>query len=238
MSQTVLITGTGRPYALGFNLVRRYLENGDCVFASVRRPSEALETLKQEYAGRLHILTMDISSTESVNAAASEENAKACLRYMQLLYVDTQFRDLLAYGIEGKHFNYYEGTVLRTEQGGNEYRLDNFVTGPATSATVISASKDVLADQDLWAKVFEEYKNAKQSDTHGFVYNGSYSRAMTAALDAIWDENRALLETGTVDPDETMAEIKEQMEAIGLGRVAEEAQKQLDTYLARLSEGM
>ena len=29
MSQNVLITGTGRPYALGFNLVRRYLENGD-----------------------------------------------------------------------------------------------------------------------------------------------------------------------------------------------------------------
>ena len=72
MSQTVLITGTGRPYALGFNLVKRYLENGDCVLASVRRPSEALETLGQEYPDRLHILTMDISSTESVNAAARE----------------------------------------------------------------------------------------------------------------------------------------------------------------------
>ena len=45
MPQTVLITGTGRPYALGFNLVRRYLENGDRVFASIRRPSEALEAL-------------------------------------------------------------------------------------------------------------------------------------------------------------------------------------------------
>ncbi len=72
MPQTVLITGTGRPYALGFNLVRRYLENGDCVFASIRRPSEALEELKKEYPDRLHILTMDISSTESVNAAAKE----------------------------------------------------------------------------------------------------------------------------------------------------------------------
>ncbi len=70
MSQTVLITGTGRPYALGFNLVRRYLENGDCVFATVRRPSQALETLKTAYPDRLHILTMDISSTESVSAAA------------------------------------------------------------------------------------------------------------------------------------------------------------------------
>lgn len=72
MPQTVLITGTGRPYALGFNLVKRYLENGDRVFASVRRPSEALETLKEQYPDRLHILTMDISSTESVCAAAKE----------------------------------------------------------------------------------------------------------------------------------------------------------------------
>jgi Dehydrogenases with different specificities (related to short-chain alcohol dehydrogenases) len=72
MSQTVLITGTGRPYALGFNLVRRYLENGDRVLASVRRPSEALEALQKEYPGQLHILTMDIASTASVNAAARE----------------------------------------------------------------------------------------------------------------------------------------------------------------------
>lgn len=40
------------------------------VFASVRRPSEALEKLRGEYPGRLHILTMDISSTVSVSQAA------------------------------------------------------------------------------------------------------------------------------------------------------------------------
>ena len=72
MPQTVLITGTGRPYALGFNLVRRYLENGDRVFASIRRPSEALEALQKEYPDQLHILTMDIASTASVNVAAEE----------------------------------------------------------------------------------------------------------------------------------------------------------------------
>ena len=72
MQQTVLITGTGRPYALGFNLVKRYLENGDRVLASVRRPSEALEALKQQYPGQLSVLTMDIASTVSVNAAALE----------------------------------------------------------------------------------------------------------------------------------------------------------------------
>lgn len=59
MSQTVLVTGTGRPYALGFNLVKRYLEAGDRVFASIRRPSEALEALQKDYPDQLHILTMD-----------------------------------------------------------------------------------------------------------------------------------------------------------------------------------
>ena len=77
MPQTVLITGTGRPYALGFNLVRRYLENGDRVLASIRRPSEALQALQKEYPDRLHILMMDISSTASVNAAAAAAAAWA-----------------------------------------------------------------------------------------------------------------------------------------------------------------
>lgn len=72
MPQTVLITGTGRPYALGFNLVKRYLEQGDTVFASVRRPSEALDQLQKEYPDQLRVLTMDIGSTPSVNAAAEE----------------------------------------------------------------------------------------------------------------------------------------------------------------------
>lgn len=80
MSQTVLITGTGRAYALGFNLVKRYLEAGDRVFASIRRPSEALEALQTQYPNQLHILTMDISSTESVRAAAAEaEKLTECI---------------------------------------------------------------------------------------------------------------------------------------------------------------
>lgn len=72
MKQNVLITGTGREMALGFNFVRRYLEQGDTVFACIRNPSEALERLQKQYPDTLHILTMDIGSTESVNAAAEK----------------------------------------------------------------------------------------------------------------------------------------------------------------------
>lgn len=72
MAQTVMITGTGRSYALGYNMVLRYLENGDTVIATVRKESEELLKLKETYGDCLYILTMDIGSTESVRAAAEE----------------------------------------------------------------------------------------------------------------------------------------------------------------------
>lgn len=72
MNQYVLVTGTGREMALGFNFVRRYLEQGDHVIATVRKPSEALEKLQEQYPETLHIQVMDIGSTESVNAAAAK----------------------------------------------------------------------------------------------------------------------------------------------------------------------
>jgi NAD(P)-dependent dehydrogenase (short-subunit alcohol dehydrogenase family) len=72
MAQNVLVTGAGKAVGLGFNLVLRYLEAGDTVVATIRKPCPELEVLKKEYGNRLIILTMDISSTESVNKAAEE----------------------------------------------------------------------------------------------------------------------------------------------------------------------
>ena len=72
MSDIVMITGTGRPYALGYNLVLRYLEAGNTVIASVRKPSDDLDKLKEKYGDKLIVVTMDLLDTDSVNAAASE----------------------------------------------------------------------------------------------------------------------------------------------------------------------
>lgn len=67
-----MVTGTGRSYALGYNLVCRYLEDGDTVVATVRKPSEALDQLKKKYGDNLYVVTMDLASTESVEQAACE----------------------------------------------------------------------------------------------------------------------------------------------------------------------
>ena len=62
--QNVLITGTGRPQALGFNLVKRYLEHGDRVFACVRKSTDAFAELLRAYPLALTVLVMDIAPSE------------------------------------------------------------------------------------------------------------------------------------------------------------------------------
>ncbi|SEA65437.1 carbohydrate ABC transporter substrate-binding protein, CUT1 family [Oribacterium sp. KHPX15] len=170
----------------------------------------------------------------AINAAASEKNAEACLKYMELLYTDRQFRDTLAYGIKGKHFEYYEDTVIRTADGNKHYMQDAYVTGPAISASVVSADKDNPADPGQWEKVYDGYKHARISDTKGFSFDPTNVEAEIAALDAIWSSYSAELVTGTSDTDEAAEEITRQMEAAGLDKVREEAQRQLDEYLSSL----
>ncbi|MBE6870251.1 MAG: SDR family NAD(P)-dependent oxidoreductase [Ruminococcus sp.] len=76
MSQNVMITGAGKAVGLGYNLVLRYLEAGDTVVATIRKPCAELDELKKQYGSKLFILTMDIGSTESVQAAADELSKK------------------------------------------------------------------------------------------------------------------------------------------------------------------
>jgi len=68
--QNVLITGAGRPQALGFNLVKRFLEHGDRVFACVRKSTDSFTELLRMYPGELTVLVMDIADTPSVRAAS------------------------------------------------------------------------------------------------------------------------------------------------------------------------
>ncbi len=72
MCQNVMITGAGKVSGLGYNLVLRFLEAGDNVAATIRKPCPELEELKKQYPGKLTVLMMDISSTASVQAAANE----------------------------------------------------------------------------------------------------------------------------------------------------------------------
>ena len=177
--------------------------------------------------------TNEQGSIIGICAACDDAHVKACLKYIELLSTDREFRDIFAYGIEGKHFEYLEnGTVLRTQTGRDRYQVGLYTTGSVVNASVESVSRDFLSDPDQWKKVFEGAEtDGLFSRTKGFTYDMSATEDIITALTAIYSDYNTELRTGTSDPDEVIPEMKKRMEEAGINEVLEDVQSQLDAWL-------
>ena len=167
-----------------------------------------------------------------ISAACSRERAIECLKYIELLSTDRKFRDILAYGIEGKHFNYLEnGTVLTTQAGMDRYTVNLYLTGPVVNASVASISRDILGDPDQWEKVYEGYETEGiYSQTRGFYYDTTRKEQIITALQAIYNDYSAELRTGTSDPDVVIPKMRKRMEAAGFDELLADVQEQIDAW--------
>ncbi len=65
----ICITGTNR--GIGLELVRRYLERGDQVFAACRKPDKAVELqeLKTRYSDHLTIIKLEVTNQDEIETA-------------------------------------------------------------------------------------------------------------------------------------------------------------------------
>lgn len=167
----------------------------------------------------------------AIYAAASEEQAIACLKYLELLNIDRTFRDILRFGVEGVHFNYITNeqgvqVAQRTEQGINNWSMDGFVTGSVKNA---SCSSDSYYD---WDEIYEGYKDARVSTLGAFTFDTDPVSIDCAACSAVMGKYTNGLLTGTIDIDEKLPEIQKELEEAGIYNVMNEAQRQLDEYLA------
>ncbi len=182
------------------------------------------------YAGPYMSLATMRGAMNAINAAATEEKAIACLKYLELLSTDRTFRDILRYGIEGTHFNYVEvdgiKAVERTEQGNKNWSMDAFVTGSVVNASVTS---NALYD---WEEIFKGYEKAIISTLGTWSFIDDEVEAEMAACSAVMAKYTAELLTGTIDLEEKLPTIKAELEAAGIYTVQAEAQRQLDAYLA------
>ena len=191
----------------------------------------AMEVQGVCYAGPFMSIATMRGAMNAVNAAATEEKAIACLKYLELLNTDRTFRDILRFGIEGTHFNYVDvdgvKAVERTEQGDKNWSMDGFVTGSVVNASVTS---NAIYD---WEKIYEGYENALVSTLGAFNFDKTDVEAEHAACNAVMAKYTAELLTGTIDIDEKLPTIKAELEAAGYEAVLEAAQSQLDAYLGK-----
>ena len=173
----------------------------------------------------LHTDSM-LGSCYAITANSTEEQAKACIDFMGLLYTDKYLADLYTYGIEGEHFNYdADGYVVKVADTPYNHSM-----WESANATIVSAP----ADSPYTAEMYYNFNgSALASCASGFHFDKSPVEAEFTACQSVFDEFGFILENGGVaaaDVDAKLVEYQAALDAAGYQTVLAEFQKQYDAW--------
>jgi putative aldouronate transport system substrate-binding protein len=168
-------------------------------------------------------------STDSIQGSmnAISRNSKyknEALKFLELVNTDTKLRDMLAYGIEGKHFEYVNGGTavhrIRTD-----WPLINYQGG----SYFIETPEDTVPP-GYWQEV-EDLNNAAVSSVMlGFMLNLEPIQNEILNCRSAWQKYFTDLNTGVSDPDVVIPQIMNELRDAGFEKVLAEAQRQVDEF--------
>ncbi|MEK5057664.1 ABC transporter substrate-binding protein [Paenibacillus sp. FSL H7-0326] len=163
--------------------------------------------------------------------AQHSENPERAMMMLNLMYSDSDVTNLLAWGIEGKHYVKVSETQIDYPAGVNNnnvgYKFAAYLTGNQMNAYVFKTQ-----DPDIWKQVNDFNASAIKSKAFGFAFNSNPVKNEITAISNVVDQYRKVLETGTVDPEGKLAEFNKKLKAAGIEKVIAEKQKQLDEWAA------
>lgn len=150
------------------------------------------------------------------------------IKVLERMNVDTYVRNLLAYGIEGVHYNFVDGSdkVIQRIDEAKNYSVPAYAQGQFMNLYV-----EYPNPEDQWLKVHEQNKTAKSSPLLGFMFDPTNVQTEISALENTISKYGTSLRTGEGDVEQLLAAQEEEMKQIGIDKVIEEAQKQVDEFV-------
>ena len=143
------------------------------------------------------------------------------------MYTDKDVATLCAYGIEGVNYEWVEeGSVFRALDGDTYTSYD--WAWPNQNILPVFEGTDPAVRQEL-----EDFNNNSTPATSlGFILDTSSIMNEITACNNVKQKYETPLQWGALDPDEALPEFIAELEAAGIRTIHEEAQRQLDEYLA------
>jgi putative aldouronate transport system substrate-binding protein len=183
------------------------------------------------------------NSTDAVRNAmnfigANSTHKAESLKILELASTDPVFRDMLAYGIEGKHFTYVTrpqgqtpGVIHKTGvnwEGPYHYKTGAwFIETPSGTKPVISSPDD---DLNRLNEIADQNGRARTSVMMGFTFDNAALLTEIANINAIWERYKDLIFSGVEDPAVIVPKVMAEMNAVGLQKVKDEAQRQVNEW--------
>lgn len=149
----------------------------------------------------------------------------ASMKLLNELYTNSEVASLLAYGIEGQHYNLINGQVELVDSPG----YTTLIWDQPNETIIYTTTAN---DPDVWEKTLEFNANAEKSVATGFTFDSTPVADQISACQVIYEEYQKSLEYGLVDPVPTIEEMNERLMGVGLQEIIDEKQRQLDEWLA------
>ncbi|MDF2925070.1 MAG: transporter substrate-binding protein [Paenibacillaceae bacterium] len=158
----------------------------------------------------------------------TSKNPERAMMLLNLVNTDKELYNLLAYGIENKHYKKEaDGTVSKVEGGGYWPNI-SWAMGNQFNAYIIKGMSPTV-----WEETKKYNEEAVVSPLVGFNADVESLKSVIANVNAVNDEMKSSLYTGTVDPAQYLPQYYEKLrKADPDGKIRTEIQKQLDQWVA------
>lgn len=166
------------------------------------------------------------------------EHPEAAMKFLNLMYSDPYVINLLAYGIEGVHYEIIDekngiidfppGVDVNTS-GYAQFRgmqYGNLLIGYAWNGY----------PADVWEQTREFNNNAKRSMAFGFDYDKSPVTDEVYRCEKVVNEYACILDAGAGNASDILARFRSELKTAGIDKIVAEKQRQLDAWLSDRGE--
>lgn len=158
--------------------------------------------------------------------SAGSKHIEEAVKVLELFNTDAYARNLLAFGIEDVHYK-------KTGENTIEVLNDAYQVPAYSQATFFNMYAIDPAPANKWTDLEKHMEKAFASPVLGFTFNSQPVQNEVAACSNIQEKYMASLMTGSVDPDETLPKLLDELNNAGYQDIKAELQKQIDEYLAQ-----
>ena len=150
-----------------------------------------------------------------------------CMELLQAWNTDSEIKNMMAYGIEGRHYELVDGKVNQFDGWTDNYFTQNWTTENMFISYLMVGEPD-----DKWDQYIAFNESATDSPMLGFNPDSSEINDKIAAVNGAIAEYNPLLEVGVLDAEEYVPMLRDSLKSVGIDDVISWYQAQYDAWKA------
>ncbi|WP_150274642.1 ABC transporter substrate-binding protein [Paenibacillus tepidiphilus] len=166
------------------------------------------------------------SATTNQSISRTSPNPDRAMMFLNLVNTDKELYNLLCNGIAGEHYDKLDGEYIRAKED-SRYRPNmDWVFG-----SVFNSYLKEGQPENVWEETKKINEEAEINPVGAFKFNSEPVNTEIANLNAVWDEYKRGIITGTLDFDETWPTLYGKLKEAGEEKYVAEVTKQFEQFL-------